>query len=307
MNTIRTGRSRSAAAMTRAGGDGPARHRSRWRGRSRVAHRRDAHDRPCRRPRCARSDARADLCRAHGLPAHVREALRPERTASDRSAAGSRDAVPLGRQEDDDDQDPPRCPLQRRSPAECRGGQDLARPAQDAVRIGPGERDLADHRRPGREQLHGSAAAQRALLAADGPAGGPRGDDHVAAGARAARDEVRIGPRVRRAVQVHEPHGGRPDRARQVAVLLRAEPGQAEPDRLPDHHRHERARREPALARHQRARPHRVDRPAGDPARPEPARLEGDVDRLSGDLDQHREQERDREAVRERRHAARLP
>ena len=61
-----------------------------------------------------------------------------------------------------------------------------------------------------------------------------------------------------------------------------------------DHHGHERARRKPALSRHQCPRPHRVDRPARDPARPEPARLEGDVDRLSGDLDQHREQERDR-------------
>ena len=61
-----------------------------------------------------------------------------------------------------------------------------------------------------------------------------------------------------------------------------------------------------ALARHQRGGSHRVDRPAGDPARQEPEGAEGDVDRLPGPLDQHRQQERDRKAVRERRHAARV-
>ena len=40
--------------------------------------------------------------------------------------------------------------------------------------------------------------------------------------------------------------------------------GQPEPDRVPDHHRHERAGGEPPLARHPGARPDRLDRPAGD-------------------------------------------
>ena len=192
------------------------------------------------------------------------------------------------------------------SPLNAAGGEDLARPAPHAGRIGPSQRDLADHRRTGREQLHGAAEAERALLAADGPARGPGRDDHVAEGARRSSGRgSRSAPVCVGAVQVHEPDGRRPDRPRQVAVLLRPESREAEPDRLPDHHRHERTRREPAVSRHQRARPHRVDRPACDPAGPEPARPEGDLDRLPGDLDQHREQERDRKAVREHRHAAR--
>ena len=84
-----------------------------------------------------------------------------------------------------------------------------------------------------------------------------------ALGDRFASNPVCVGPSVR----VED--GGRPDRAREVAVLLREEQGQAQPDRLPDDHGHERAGREPALARHRRARPDRVDRSARDPARQE--------------------------------------
>ncbi len=119
-------------------------------------------------------------------------------------------------------------------------------------------------------------------------------------------DRFRVQPGVRGRLPLRQPHGRRPDRARQVAVLLRPQQGEAESDRVPDHHRHERPGREPALPRHRRPRSDRVDRPAGDPARQEPARGQVDVDRLPGDLDQRRQQERHRQAVRQRGHAARL-
>ena len=155
--------------------------------------------------------------------------------------------------------------------------------------------------------LHGAAAGStRRVLAADGAARRPGRDDHVAEADRGARRPVRDQPRLRRAVQVRQPR--RPatgSRSRSRTFYYARSKVKLEPDRLPDHHRHRRTRREPPLGRHRGARPHRVDRPAGDPAGPEPARHEGDLDRLPGDLDQHREQERDREAVRERRHAAR--
>ena len=72
-------------------------------GRLVGSERRHAHDRARGRPRCARSDARAHLRRPHGLRAHVREAVRPEREAANRPAARGGPAQVLGRQADGHD------------------------------------------------------------------------------------------------------------------------------------------------------------------------------------------------------------
>ena len=279
--------------------------------RERPARRGGARGRHARRrarrgPGRARPDARAHVRRPHGLPAHVREALRPEREARDRAAARRCPADDLGRQADDDDPHPPRHPLQRRHGARRRRREDLARPAPHARPLGARQRARPGLRGRGRRAAHGQAAPQRAVRPPDRAARRPGRDDHVAEAARGARRPVRDEPGVRRALPLRQPRGRRPDHAGEVDAVLRAEPRPPRPDRLPDHHGHERPRREPPLGRRAGARPHRVDRPAGDRPRPQPARDQGDVDRLPGDLVQHREQERARQAVRERRHAAGL-
>ena len=141
-----------------------------------------------------------------------------------------------------------------------------------------------------------------------GPARRPRGDDHVAEAARRARRQVRIESRCASGLQVRQPRrpatGSRSTKSRSSTTRG----ARSSSNRIVFRIITDTSARAANLRSHDVKVLDRiaVDRPACDPARPEPARPEGDVDRLPGDLDQHREQERDREAVRERRHAARL-
>ena len=200
--------------------------------------------------------------------------------------------------------------VQRRHAVRRRRRQEVARPAPHAQGLGARERALAvtSVDVPGTE--HGRAPPDDAVLAADGAARRPRRDDHVAEGSsttlgdKFATNPVCVGP-----FRFKEPGRRRPHHARQVAVLLRhGARCTLDTDHLQDHHRPERARPEPPRAATSRS----LDRLAVDrrcrrsQKRHEPRRvIKATVDRLPGDHDQHREQERARQAVRERRHAAR--
>ena len=119
-------------------------------------------------------------------------------------------------------------------------------------------------------------------------------------GAKFASNPVCVGP-----FMFKDRPGRRPHHAREVALLLRQEEGPPRPDHLQDHDRPLGAVPEPALARHRRRGPHPVDGAAGDHARLDAARRQVDLDRLPGHHDQHREQERPQQDLREHRHAVR--
>ena len=154
--------------------------------------------------------------------------------------------------------------------------------------------------------VHGQPPPERAVRAADRAARRPRRDDHVARssstalGDRFATNPVCVGP-----FSFNQPGGRRPHHARRSRRTTTGgtrsrstrSSSRSSPTRAP-------APQNLRSGDVQVARPHRVDRPPGDRPRHEPAHDQGDVDRLPGDHDQHREQERARQAVRERRHAA---
>ena len=307
MNRIRTRRPRrvlAAAAIVALGSAGDRRRRL---GRRPGEGRRDAHDRSRRGSGRTRPDTRADLRRADGLPAHVREALRPEREARDRPAARRRAADALAGQEVADDQDPPRRPLQRRHAAERRGGEDLARPTPHADGSARASEVSPVDRRRGwsttttvRLPLNARYSPLTAQLAdRAGMIMSPKQLD--ALGTNFASNPVCVGPFKftsrtagdRIVLDKSQFYYGRAKVKLNRIVFRIITDTSARAANLRSHDINV-------------ARPDRVDRPARDPARQEPPRPEGDVDRLPGPLDQHREQERDREAVRERRHPARV-
>ena len=129
-------------------------------------------------------------------------------------------------------------PVQRRHAVQRRRRQDVARPRPDPQGLGACERDLADHEDRHSERNDRRAASVRAVLAADRAARRPRGDDHVAEGARLRAVRSRRS-RLRRPLHVQGPRRRRPHHVREVAVLLRQGEGAPRVARLQDHDRPE--------------------------------------------------------------------
>ena len=152
---------------------------------------------------------------------------------------------------------------------------------------------------------HGRSPSQDAVLAADRPARRPRRDDHVAQATRRPGRQVRhesgLRRRVRRSRTASRATTSRSTSRRTTTTRRRC----TEPDRVPHPDRPERARRRTCARVTSRSRPRR-SRPTSDAPEGEERDRDQDADdRLPGPHDQHREQERPAEAVRERRHAAR--
>ena len=98
-----------------------------------------------------------------------------------------------------------------------------------------------------------SIKLQDAVRAAHRRARRPRRHGHVSPKARqGAGDELRHPPGLRRAVQVRQPGAAELDRGGQGPALLRRRQGAPGQDHVPDHHRREHPRRQPALRRRRR-------------------------------------------------------
>ena len=229
--------------------------------------------------------------------------------AQHRPAARGGDAEVLEEQDDVHDQAPHRDQVQRRHGVQRRGREDSRSTATpDAARARPARaRSPRSRRWRRRGATHRRPPSEAAVLAAHGSARRPRRDDHVAEAARGSGRQVRdepvcVGPFMFK------------DRVAGDHITLVKSPfyyGKAnvhlDLDRVQDHDRSVRPHPEPPGGRHPGRGPRPVDRrpDAAEGRRARSRVIKSLDDRLPGDHDQHREQERPAQAVLERRLVAR--